>query len=236
MLAALGIASSALDLLQSLTTGKSKADGGTSTGFVIGASAPEAQQANAATAPASPLSSGTLGALLTAQEQPATTDAATSREDALADLFARLDGDADGRVSKSEFEAALGAGGSNVAAADRVFGKMDADGDGAISLDEFSTALSAHHGRGHAHAPPQHGGAADAGAGGLLQALQGATTSTTTNSDGSVTTSLTYPDGTQVTTTTPAASHSAASSYNLIERAIAREAASGTASSVSMNV
>ena len=61
----------------------------------------------------------------------------------------------------------------------------------------------------------------------LLQALQGASSTSVTNSDGSTTTSMTYADGSKVTMTSPAAntaSSSATSSYNFIEQMIQREA------------
>ena len=76
----------------------------------------------------------------------------------------------------------------------------------------------------------------------LLQALDGASSTSTTNSDGSTTTSLTYADGSKVTMTsgpTASASTSAASSYNFIEQMIQRAAssvASSASSSLSMNV
>ena len=64
-----------------------------------------------------------------------------SRSDALQDLFSQIDGDGDGKISKSEFENALGAGGTNLAQADDVFGKLDKNGDGSVSLDEMTSAL-----------------------------------------------------------------------------------------------
>jgi hypothetical protein len=74
----------------------------------------------------------------------------------------------------------------------------------------------------------------------LLQALDGASSTSTTNSDGSTTTSVTYADGSKVTMTSPAAkvaSSSATSSYNIIEQMIQREAqtiSSGATGSLSM--
>jgi hypothetical protein len=65
-----------------------------------------------------------------------------------------------------------------------------------------------------------------------MQALQGATSTSSTNDDGSTTTTLTYADGTKITMTQPAASSSsttstgnnAVQSYNLTERLIERQA------------
>ena len=90
-----------------------------------------------------------MSALLAAQSQASTGSAAsssTSRSDALKDLFAQIDADGDGKLSKSEFENALGAGGTNLKQADSVFGKLDKDGDGAVGLDEMMSALK---GKGH---------------------------------------------------------------------------------------
>jgi len=75
-----------------------------------------------------------------------------------------------------------------------------------------------------------------------MQALQGATSTSTTNADGSVTTSLTYADGSKVSMTSASgssASGTATSSYNFIEQMIAREAkaiSAQTNSSVSVSV
>jgi hypothetical protein len=125
--------------------------------------------------------------LLSAQD----ANGKASPSDSLKDLFAQIDTNGDGKITKAEFEDKLGAGGTNVAAADNVFNKMDADNDGSVSLDEMATALKPSGGHHRAH----HGGGADA----LMQALQGASSSSTTNSDGSITTTLTYADGSKVT-------------------------------------
>ena len=86
-----------------------------------------------------------MSALLDAQSQSSTgsATASKSRSSALKDLFAQIDGDGDGKITKSEFEEALGAGGTNIANADSVFGKLDKDGDGSVSLKELASALKA---------------------------------------------------------------------------------------------
>jgi EF-hand domain pair len=240
MLLALGAVSSALDALQSLSSSKSSS--AQSTGLNQGSTNPFDFSANASAAAgsipasrsggASQISPATMGALLAAQSQSSmgsATSALTSRSDALKHLFSQLDADGDGQVSKSEFQSALGAGGTNLAQADNVFSKMDKDGSGAVSLDEMTSALT---GKGHRHRYRHHAAAGATGADGpnsdpLLQALQGASGTSVTNSDGSTTTSVTYADGSKATITSPAAktaSGSATSSYNFIEQMIAREA------------
>ncbi len=265
MLLALGAASSAVDALQSLTSSKSSSP--QTTGFsqnatnpfdVSGGSAPSS--APVGSTGFTQLSPSTMSALLAAQSQssaPTTTPASASPSDALQDLFSQLDANHDGNISKSEFENALGAGGTNLAQADDVFNKMDKNGDGSISLDEMSSALKGaggkggHHHHHHVADSDGSGGVTDAsgsssGTGGsnsdpLLQALNGASSTAVTNSDGSTTTSVTYADGSKVTMTTPAATSSsnATSSYNLIEQMIQREAqaiSSGATASLSLNV
>jgi Ca2+-binding EF-hand superfamily protein len=254
MLLALGAASTAIDALQSLTS--SKGSSPQKTGFRQTSTSPfdlASSSVPGSSAPApvpggfSQLSPATMTALLAAQAQSGApgTSAPTSRSVALNQLFSRLDTEADGKIAKSEFEAALGAGGSNVANADDVFSKLDTNGDGSISLQELASALKGGKGRQHHHA-----GAADASSDisqsdssdQLLQALSGASSTSVTNGDGSITTSVTYADGSKVTMTSPAAktaSGSATSSYNFIEQMIAREAQaiSSTASvPLSLNV
>jgi hypothetical protein len=143
--------------------------------------------------------------------------------DALKDLFAQIDADSDGKLSKSEFENALGAGGTNLKQADRVFGKLDKDGNGAVSLDEMMSALKSKRRPDAAGSGEKAGSHKDP----LMQALEGASSTSVTNSDGSVTTSLTYADGSKVTMTSAAASSAssaATSSYNFIEQMIQRQA------------
>jgi len=152
----------------------------------------------------------------------------------LKDLFSQLDTNGDSQVSKSEFENALGAGGTNIAQADDVFSKLDKNGDDSVSLDEMSSALKGA-GKGHHH-HHQAAGSDESNSDPLLQALQGSSSTSVTNSDGSTTTSLTYADGSKVTMTSPAAnaaSSAATSSYNFIEQMIQREAKALSASATS---
>lgn len=189
------------------------------------------------------ISRETMSALLEAQGQASSGSnlAPTSREDALKDLFSKIDGDGSGKITKSEFEEALGAGGTNLAQADDVFGKLDGDSDGSVSLDEMSSALKGGRGRHHGS---QHGasGTGDSSDDPLMQVLGGATGTTVTNSDGSTTTSLSYADGSTVTMTksaTSKASTTATSSYNFIEQLIQRQAnaiAAQASSSLSLSV
>jgi Tol biopolymer transport system component len=199
-----------------------------------------------------------MSALLAAQGQSSTattTPASTSPSSALQDLFSQIDSNGDGRISKSEFENALGAGGTNIAQADDVFNKMDKNGDGSVSLDEMSSALKGSGSKGGGHHHHMHVGgsggttdasgaatSADGSSDPLLQALAGATSTSVTNSDGSTTTSITNPDGSRITMTSPAAttsSSTATASYNFLEQMIQRAAqaiSSGATQSLSMNV
>jgi Ca2+-binding EF-hand superfamily protein len=267
MLPALGAASSLLDALQSLT--QTKPSSPPTTGFSQTSSNPF-DLSGSATPPASPaqppvtgfggssqLSPVTMSALLAAQSQSSAatpTPASTSPSDALKDLFSKLDANGDGQISKSEFENALGAGGTNITQADDVFNKMDTNGDGNISLDEMTSALKGAGGKGghhHHHHVADSDGSSDASgidsSGGtsqtssdpLLQALNGASSTSTSNSDGSTTTSVTYADGSKVTMTSPATTaspSSATSSYNFLEQMIQREAQALSFSSASLSV
>jgi hypothetical protein len=267
--------SSALDALQSLTSSKSSSP--PATGFnqsstnpfdLSGGTAPSGSSIPASGSGGfSQLSPATMSALLAAQSQSSTGSAistSTSPSSALQDLLSQLDTNGDGKISKSEFENALGAGGTNLAQADDVFNKLDKNGDGSVSLDEMSSALQGAGGKGrhhHHHVASSDGSGDSTGANGsssgasgsssgtggsssdpLLQALSGASSTSVTNSDGSTTTSVTYADGSKVTMTSPAAttsSSSATSSYNLIEQMIQREAqaiSSGATAALSVSV
>ena len=236
MLHALSAATSALDLLKSLTASKSQSTGNKQEpkspfDFSGSSTASEGSPAKSGANGGSQISPATMSALLAAQSQAtagSAPSASSSRSDALKDLFAQIDADSDGKLSKSEFENALGAGGTNVTQADSVFGKLDKDGGGSVSLDEMMSALNGKGRRQH-DAAGSDGSGAPGGSGKdpLMQALQGASSTSVTNSDGSITTSLTYADGSKVTTTsaaTASASSAATSSYNFIEQMIQRQA------------
>ena len=247
MFFALGAASSAIDLLSSLTASSASSSSTAGKTGIVPASAfsltdPAATSASATTAGSAggQLSPSTLNTLLAAQSQ---SSGPTSRRAALDDLYSQIDGNGDGQITKTEFENALGAGGTNLQMADDVFNKMDLNGGGSISKDEMAQSLekSGRH-RHHHHV----GGAGGSGNGdSLMQALQGATSTSSTNGDGSTTTTLTYADGTKITMTQPAASsttptgNNAIQSYNFTERLIERQAqmiAANAQSSLSMSV
>lgn len=246
MLFALGAMSSAIDALQSLTGSKSSST--QKPGFNNGASNPFDIDSNAAagssgsstgTAPSGSISPETMRALIEAQGRLPST-APVDPVNALKHLFSQIDGDGDGQISKSEFENALGAGGTNLAQADAVFGKLGANRDDSVSLNEMANALMGgrHH---HHHASRANGDGSDGSSSDpLLDVLNGASSTSVTNSDGSITTTITYADGSKVSMTTPAASSAsstATSSYNWLEKMVQREAkmlAASTASSVSL--
>jgi Ca2+-binding EF-hand superfamily protein len=251
MLLALGAASSVWDALQSLTSSskassvQTSSSGQTATSpFDIsgGAGAPTGGASSIGASGGLQISPQTMSALIAAQSQSgASSTAPTDPSRALQDLFSQIDGNGDGAITKQEFEDALGAGGTNLAAADDVFSKLDRNGDGSVSLDELKQALQGAGRHGHHHHMHAGGTGDSDGANStdptsstdpLLAALAGASSTSATNADGSTTTSITYADGSKVSLTTPAASTSstssassaATSSYNLIEQLIQREA------------
>ncbi|NOJ38964.1 EF-hand domain-containing protein [Bradyrhizobium australiense] len=250
MFFALGAASSAFEALKALTSSKSSS--AASTGVSQNAASPfdllsssssaSLGQGSGSGGGCAQISPETMSALLDAQSQSSSDVSSLSmRSNSLKDWFAKVDSDSDGKISKSEFEA-LGADGNSAAQADSVFGKLDKDGDGSVSLKELASALKGTRKHHNDHAADS--GSGDAGGSNsdpLSQARQSATTTSVTNSDGSVTTSLTYADGSKVTMTSPASgssSASATSSYNFIERMIQREAkaiSSGATASLSVS-
>jgi hypothetical protein len=170
-----------------------------------------APSSNTATGPSSPtFSPETMAALLSAQGQQQ-----TGGPDAK--LFAKLDADGDGQISKDEFSAAASKAGADSSVADAVFAKIDANGDGSVSQSELAKADK---GGGHHHRHVGGGGGAPS-AGGAQDPLEamlssatasGATTQTSTNADGSTTTTISYADGSKIDMTTPAAAQASSTS------------------------
>jgi Ca2+-binding EF-hand superfamily protein len=246
-LGAAGAASSAFDALKALTSSKSSAK---TTGVGQDSASPFELSSSNAQAPVVPgsgsgsgggsqISAQTMSALLDAQSQSSSNVSSLSmRSKSLKEWFAKVDSDGDGKISKSEFEA-LGADDDKAGQADSVFGKLDKDGDGSVSLKELASALKGGKKAHHDH----HAGSESDGSNSdpFSQALQGASSTSVSNSDGSVTTSLTYADGSKVTMTSAAgksSATSAASSYNFIEQMIQRQAqaiSSGTTASLSVS-
>jgi hypothetical protein len=244
-----GAALGALDLLSSLTSqleakAGSKTDassGGASFANALGSSSDatgttQAAAADVASAGAGsgsgPFKSNVLAFLLARQEQQSGTQG--GRPNGLSPLgealFAKLDGDGNGSISKTELTSALGSG-TDTSTAEKVFSKLDKSGDGSIDAKEFAGALQGRGGHHHHHGPPPAEGTQDLAA--LLDAQsKGAKSSTATNADGSSTTTITYADGSKVTLTTPAATpetgsaavQPSAGTHNILETLIQLQA------------
>ncbi len=246
----IGLAGGALSLLSSLLQSSAASNSSTSSKATAstannpltaleqsltdaGGSGSQAQNAAGGGVGAPPLSSGTLAALIALQGQGG-TDASSGASG----LFAKLDSDGDGTVSKGEFENVLGKAGVDTNSADALFSKLDANGDGSISKGEMKSARNASF---HAH-HHQVAGGGGGGAASLLKATNadGSQSQTTSNADGTTTTTITYADGSTVSTTTPATPGGGSRSSgqgNLLERLIQLQAsltspASGTSGTV----
>jgi len=194
--------------------------------------APTATSTTPSFDPGSSFDPGTFAALISLQGQSASGANASGPDQ----LFAKLDTDGDGSISKSEFENALANVGVSTTDADSLFAKLDSNGDGSISESELEKAGHGHH---HHHMHADAGGQAGGVPGqSPLDALlssagaKGATTQSTINADGSTTTTISYADGSTVEMTTPATSTSSSgmgssggqSAVNLIEQLIQMKA------------
>jgi hypothetical protein len=237
----IGASSNALSYLQQLLLRGSGGAAAASTDTLLTpdqttADAAGSDQSQSNTSPswpgaASSFQPGTLAALISLQGQTASGVVGNSPSD----LFSQLDADGDGKISKTEFEQALGSVGVDAQSADALFGKLDADSDGSVSRGELGKA----HGRGHHHhhqmdsADSAQGGDQQGGVSTLLNGtdITGATTQTATNSDGSSTTTISYADGTSVSMTTPAGTPNAGSSAD----GSAADGANGSANPGSSN-
>jgi hypothetical protein len=217
---ALGALSTVSSLVEQAATSMAKAGGNDPlTALAQAFTGEQPPSAPAATPAASQFDKGTLAALISLQGQGGTT-----ASNAVSGMFAKLDSDGDGFVSKTEFESALGAAGVDNASADALFGKLDANGDGGISQSELTASRA-----GYRHHHQRAGGAG--GLASLMNATSadGSQSQTTTNADGSTTTTITYADGSTVSATTPAAAQSGGGSTtpghgNLLEQLIQMQA------------
>jgi hypothetical protein len=151
---------------------------------------PAAKPGAGAGATCASFSPDAMSALIAAQGQQPTADSPAAK------LFAKLDTDGDGKISKTEFSDAASKAGADSSIADAVYAKIDGDSDGTISKAELSKA---DHGGHHHHHAGKAGGGGDP-----LEALMsgtgvnGATTQTATNADGSTTTTISYADGSKI--------------------------------------
>ena len=152
-----------------------------------------------------PLSPDMMAALISFQSQPPTAPSSTSLS---SQLFAKLDANGDGTISKTEFESAFGSN-ADTTKVDALFAKLDSNGDGSVSQTELDDSLKSH---GHGHGRHHHVGTGGGGSAGTDPTAStdatGASTQSITNSDGSTTTTITYADGSKVSTTTAPASTS----------------------------
>ncbi len=180
------------ELLQSLSGSSAATDPSTSTTADSNQSCP-------------PFGTNTMAALISLQGDSASGVTAQSPSQ----LFAKIDTNGDGQISKSEFENALSGFGVDSSTADSMFAKLDANDDGSISQTELASAKPGHGHRGH----HMHGSGGAQGGGQSADAsssssssssADGTTTQSTTNPDGSTTTTITYADGSSVEMTTPA--------------------------------
>jgi hypothetical protein len=243
MFMAVGVASGVLSSLQSLlargTAGTGSAANADPLSSLLGGlsgagsdgDTPKATAGSTGNAAPKPsFDPGTMAALLSLQGQGGPQGSSP--------LFAKLDTDGNGQVSKTEFETTLGNAGVDQTSADALFDKLDANGDGSIDPSELAKAR---HGGGHHHHMHAEGGAQGSGSSGqggpasLLSApgAAGATSQTTTNADGSSTTTISYANGSKVEMTSPAiasgsatpgAGPSGPNTANLIERLIQMQA------------
>src|SRR5664279_1898182 len=149
--------------------------------------------------PALPLSGSAMAMLISMQGQQASSLAGQSASQLSSDVtngvFANM--------SKNGFESALAGAGVSKAAADTLFASLDAKGGG---QSDASAAKE----------NPLDAMLSDAGA-------KGATTQTVTNADGSITTTISYTDGTKINMNAPAAASSGVTSggkVNLLETLI----------------
>ncbi|MBS0246158.1 MAG: EF-hand domain-containing protein [Proteobacteria bacterium] len=162
----------------------------------------------------SPFGPDMMSQLIDLQQKASAAGSTGASDPGNAKLFAKLDTDGDGTISKSEFEAAASQHGIGTSISDAVFAKLDGNGDGSVSQSELASAAQGHGHHGHhmagAGGAGGVGGAQDGDADDVTSGsnADGSKTVTTTNADGSVTTTITYADGsTASSTSTPSAAN-----------------------------
>lgn len=167
-------------------------------GSTSSSSSSSATSSSGASSSCSPFAQGMMAQLLSLQQQQ--SDAGVAGEQGSAKLFAKLDTDGSGGVSKSEFQTATSAHGIDTSISDAVFDKIDADGDGTVTQAELAKVDRP----GGGNDGQDVGTSADAGGSGNSGGDgEGTKTTTTVNADGSVTTTITYADGSSASTTSP---------------------------------
>jgi hypothetical protein len=151
-----------------------------------------------------PLTANVLGYLIQAQAEHSSDPAGAGTpplSPGQSKLFSKLDSDGDGKISKSEFDAAFPAN-PNSGATDRLFSKLDKNGDNTIDQGEFRSAVSRGHGHGHHYGAGGVDQSADEGSLASLlkdEASKAGTSRTVVNNpDGSTTTSISYADGAKI--------------------------------------
>lgn len=150
----------------------------------------------------SPFNHDTMMALMSAQEQPSNGNPfVTARAQS---LFSQLDANGDGQVSQTEFESVFGSH-ADMSKVDGLFDALDGNGDGSVGLDELTSAAQASHAHHH-----HHGGGGQ-GIDQTIDALltsgtQGGNVESSSNADGSSSTTISYADGSKVTLTMPTGS------------------------------
>lgn len=138
--------------------------------------------------------------------------------DGLSEMFQSLTGGSD-TLTKNSLEQAFISEGGTADQADELFAYLDPDGDGSVTESEFVSGMQkllappdgVAAGQSDSSGTTASDGVRRPGGGGGGSDRAQATTKTEVNPDGSVTTTVTYPDGTTVSTTTPAAKAAGAS-------------------------
>ena len=177
--------------------------------------------------PAMPFSLGAMSALIDAQEQASSSSGLSRHQQR---VFGKLDADGDGTVTGTELQNAFGTENKDIAS--YVMGKLDTNNDGSISKDEFAAGTTRGMGRHHHMPPPPDDTQSGQDPLSRLLSADGASATSSSNSDGSTTMTITYADGSKVTMTSPVSTASDTSNsantsktqQNLLEQLIKMQA------------